>query len=87
MNKAFVNIVKVEYRFAQDDGSLNTVNGIEVRLAPKVKKFFSMNKDNLELLDLMQNGLADWYARAEVGDDLVLAYSFDSAEKKRVPVL
>lgn len=87
MNKAFVSIVKVEYRFAQEDGSISSVNGIEVRLAPKVKKFISMNKDNLELLELMQNGLAQWYQRAEVGDDLILAYAFDTAEKKRIPII
>lgn len=85
--KAFIEIVKVEYNFAQPDGTTNLVRGVEVRLAPKVKKFVVMSKDNLELLSLMGNGLAHWYEQAQTGDDVILAYDFDTAEKKRVPIL
>lgn len=76
--KVFIDIVKVGYRFTQDDGNVQEVQGIELRLAPKVKKFISMNRDNLELLDLMQNGLGNWYKNAEVGDDIIVSTSWDS---------
>lgn len=76
--KVFIDIVKVGYRFTQDDGNVQEVQGIELRLAPKVKKFISMNKDNLELLELMQNGLGNWYKQAEVGDDIIVSCAWDN---------
>lgn len=69
MDKGFVTIIKVEYAF--QDGK--KMQGIELNLAPKVKKFIQINKDNADLLKLIGNGLIDWYYRAELGDDLVLS--------------
>lgn len=69
MDKGFVSIIKVEYTF--QDGK--KMNGIELNLAPKVKKFIQINKDNADLLKLIGNGLIDWYYRAELGDDIVLS--------------
>jgi hypothetical protein len=69
MDKGYITIVKVEYTF--QDG--NKMQGIELNLAPKVKKFIRIDKDNADLLKLMGNGLIDWYYRAELGDDLVLS--------------
>lgn len=68
MDTGFVAVVKVKYVFK--DG--NEMQGIELNLAPKVKKFIQMNKDNAELLKVMGNGLIDWYNRAEFGDDIML---------------
>ena len=68
MDKGFISVVKVEYSF--QDG--NKMQGLELNLAPKVKKFIRIDKDNAELLKLMNNGLIDWYNRAEKGDDILL---------------
>ncbi len=65
-----VNIVKVKYKF--DD---NEIYGVELRFAPKVKKFLSMNKDTKDLLDLVGNGLSKWYQYADFGDDITLSVS------------
>lgn len=69
MDKGYINVIKVKYVFK--DG--NEMQGIEISLAPKVKKFIQMNKDNSDLLRVMGNGLVDWYYRAEFGDDIVLS--------------
>lgn len=73
--KAFVNVVKVKYQFK--DG--NEIQGIELNLAPKVKKFIPITKDNADLMRIMRNDLIEWYNRAEFGDDLILeaAIEFD----------
>jgi hypothetical protein len=68
MDHGMVKIVKVKYSFK--DG--NEMQGIEVWLAPKVKKFFNMSRDNLEIMKTYGNGLADWYYRADFGQDLEL---------------
>lgn len=68
MDKGYISVIKVKYVFK--DG--NEMAGLELNLAPKVKKFVQMNKDNLELLKMMGNGLYDWYNRAEFGDDIIL---------------
>lgn len=68
MDVGFIQVVKVKYSFK--DG--NEMSGLEVSLAPKVKKFISINKDNADLMRLMNNGLIEWYNRAEFGDDIVL---------------
>lgn len=68
MEVGFINITKVKYSFK--DG--NEMSGIEISLAPKVKKFININKDNAELMRLMGNGLVEWYYRADFGDDIVL---------------
>lgn len=65
-----VNIVKVKYEWKDKD---QCVYGVELRFAPKVKKFLSMNQDTKELLDLMGNGLARWFDRADFGDDIMLS--------------
>lgn len=80
MEVGYINITKVKYSFK--DG--NEVSGLELNLAPKVKKFIQINKDNADLLKLMNNGLIDWYYRAEYGDDLVLKCS-TSKDKSYVP--
>lgn len=66
MNKGFIHVIKVKYVFK--DG--NEMQGIELNLAPKVKKFVVINRDNAELLRIMGNGLIDWYNRADFGDDI-----------------
>lgn len=71
MDVGFINVTKVKYVFK--DG--NEMSGLELNLAPKVKKFIQINKDNAELLKLMNNGLIDWYYRVEYGDDIVLKCS------------
>lgn len=81
MEKAFISVVKVKYTFK--DG--NEMQGLELNLAPKVKKFIQMNKDNIDLLNLMQNGLVDWYNRANFGDDIVLS-AYSGKDKIVVPV-
>ena len=65
--EGFINVIKVKYSFED-----NEVAGLELNLAPKVKKFIHMNKDNCQLLEMMNNGLLDWYNRAEFGDDIIL---------------
>lgn len=74
-----VNIVKVKYTF-QD----NEVYGVELRFAPKVKKFLSLNKDTKELLDLVGNGLSVWYDRADWGDDITLSLSLPDNPREKV---
>lgn len=69
MDKGFINVIKVKYKF--QDG--NEMQGIELNLAPKVKKFIRIDKDNADLLKVMQNGLIDWYNMADYGDDIVLS--------------
>lgn len=81
MDKAFVSVIKVKYTFK--DG--NEMSGIELNLAPKVKKFIQMNKDNLELLRMLGNGLYDWYNRADFGDDLILS-AYAGKDKLVVPI-
>lgn len=68
METGFITVVKVKYLFK--DG--NEMQGLELNLAPKVKKFIQLNRDNADLLKLIGNGLIDWYNRAEFGEDLVL---------------
>lgn len=81
METGFVNITKVKYLFK--DG--NEMQGFEIRLAPKVKKFIPLNKDNMELLKLMGNGLSDWYNRSDFGDDIMLTCN-TSKDKIVVPI-
>lgn len=69
MDKGFISVLKVEYSF--QDG--NKMQGIELCLAPKVKKFIRIDRDNADLLKLMGNGLIEWYNRAQMGDDIVLS--------------
>lgn len=80
MEVGFINITKVKYSFK--DG--NEMSGIEISLAPKVKKFISINKDNAELMRLMGNGLVEWYYRADYGDDIVLKCS-TSKDRTYIP--
>lgn len=68
METGFVNVTKVKYVFK--DG--NEMQGIELNLAPKVKKFIPLNKDNADIMRIMGNGLIDWYNRVDFGADLVL---------------
>ena len=72
-----VNIVKVKYKF--DD---NEIYGVELRFAPKVKKFLSMNKDTKDLLDLVGNGLGRWYSTADFGDDITLSFTLPDNPQK-----
>lgn len=81
MDKGFVTIVKVKYEFK--DG--NCMSGLEVNLAPKVKKFVVMSPDNLDLMKIMGNGLYDWYNRADYGDDIVLS-AYTGKDKISVPI-
>lgn len=76
----FITVVKVKYTFK--DG--NEMSGIELNLAPKVKKFIQINKDNAELMRLMNNGLIDWYNRAEYGNDIILKCS-TSRDRSYIP--
>lgn len=76
----FITVVKVKYVFK--DG--NEMQGLELNLAPKVKKFIQMNKDNADLLRVMGNGLIDWYNRAEFGEDIVLKCS-TSKDREYIP--
>lgn len=69
MEKGFINITKVKYAF--QDG--NEMSGLEISLAPKVKKFINMSRDNLDLLKIMGNGIWAWYQKADYGDDIVLS--------------
>lgn len=80
MEVGYINVVKVKYSFK--DG--NEVSGLELNLAPKVKKFVQINNDNAELMQLMNNGLIEWYHRAEYGDDIVLKCS-TSKDKTYLP--
>lgn len=66
--KCFINIVKVKYKF--QDG--NEVEGLELNLAPKVKKFIHCSIDNLELMKIMGNGLEQWYRNSEFGDNIIV---------------
>lgn len=68
METGFVNVTKVKYVFK--DG--NEMQGIELNLAPKVKKFIPLNKDNADIMKIMGNGLIDWYNRVDFGSDIVL---------------
>lgn len=81
MENGFVNITKVKYSF--QDG--NECSGIELSLAPKVKKFINLNHDNLQLLQIMGNGLYEWYLRADFGDDIILS-AYTGKEKVVIPV-
>lgn len=91
MNKGFIHLIKVKYVFK--DG--NEMQGIELNLAPKVKKFIVINRDNAELLKIMGNGIIDWYNRADFGDDIECicntekdrTYSPDNDNSIRVNVL
>ena len=74
-----VNIVKVKYKF--DD---NEIYGVELRFAPKVKKFLSMNKDTKDLLDLVGNGLGQWFKTADFGDDITLSVSLPDNPNEKV---
>lgn len=65
--KCRINVCKVKYKFNDSE-----MFGIELRLAPKVKKFIQMNKDNRDLLSLMGNGIDRWYSMADYGDDIDL---------------
>lgn len=80
MDIGFINVTKVKYVFK--DG--NEMSGLELNLAPKVKKFIQINKDNAELLRLMNNGLIDWYNRVEYGEDIVLKCS-TSKDRTYIP--
>lgn len=81
MDKGFINVTKVKYSF--QDG--NECSGIELSLAPKVKKFINLNHDNLQLLQIMGNGLYQWYLGADFGDDIVLS-ALVTKEKVVIPV-
>lgn len=74
-----INIVKVKYKF--DD---NEIYGIELRFAPKVKKFLSMNKDTKDLLDLVGNGLGEWFRTADFGDDITLSLTLPDNPNEKV---
>ena len=76
-----VNICKVKYEW-KDKGEC--VYGVELRFAPKVKKFLSMNKDTKELMDLIGNGLAKWYDRADFGDDITLSCEIPDNPREKV---
>lgn len=80
MEVGYINVIKVKYVFK--DG--NEMSGIELNLAPKVKKFIQINKDNAELMRLTNNGLIDWYNRAEYGDDIALKCS-TSKDRTYIP--
>lgn len=80
MEVGYINVVKVKYVFK--DG--NEMSGLELNLAPKVKKFIQINKDNAELMRIMNNGLVEWYYRAEYGDDIVLKCS-TSKDRTYIP--
>lgn len=80
MEVGFIQVTKVKYSFK--DG--NELSGLEISLAPKVKKFISINKDNADLMRLMNNGLIEWYNRAEFGDDLILKCS-TSKDRTYIP--
>lgn len=80
MDIGFINVIKVKYTF--QDG--NEVSGLELNLAPKVKKFIQINKDNAQLLKIMRNGLIDWYNRADYGDDIMLKCS-TSKDREYIP--
>lgn len=80
MEVGFITVTKVKYVFK--DG--NEMSGLELNLAPKVKKFIQINKDNAELLKLMNNGLIDWYNRVEYGDDILLKCS-TSKDRTYIP--
>lgn len=80
MEVGFINVIKVKYVFK--DG--NEMQGLELNLAPKVKKFIQINKDNAELLMLMNNGLIEWYNRAEFGDDITLKCN-TSPDRQYIP--
>lgn len=80
MDRGYINITKVKYTFK--DG--NEMSGIELSLAPKVKKFIQINKDNAELLSLMKNGLVEWYYRADYGDDITCICN-TSKDKTYIP--
>lgn len=80
MEIGFINVTKVKYSF--EDG--NEVSGLELNLAPKVKKFIHINKDNADLMSIMNNGLIDWYNRADYGDDIVLKCS-TSKDRTYIP--
>lgn len=80
MDVGFIQVVKVKYSFK--DG--NELSGLEISLAPKVKKFISINKDNADLMRLMNNGLIDWYNKADFGDDIVLKCS-TSKDRTYIP--
>jgi len=71
--KAFVNVLKVKYQFK--DG--NEIQGLEFNLAPKVKKFIPITKDNADLMRIMHNDLIEWYNRAEFGEDIILEASIE----------
>lgn len=81
MEKGYIDVTKVKYLFK--DG--NEMQGFEIRLAPKVKKFIPINKDNAELLRIMGNGLIEWYNRADFGDDILLSCN-TSKDKVVIPV-
>ena len=80
MEIGFINVIKVKYSFK--DG--NEMSGVELNLAPKVKKFIQINRDNAELMRLMNNGLIDWYNRADYGDDIILKCS-TSKDRSYIP--
>lgn len=69
----WVQIAKVKYTF--ENGQ--QVEGIEMRLAPGVKKFISMNSDKKEILQAVGNKLYDWYIHADFGDDTGLTAFLD----------
>ena len=78
-----VQFVKVKYLFPEKN---QEISGIELRFAPKVKKFMYMNKDTKELLDLVGNGLAQWYDRADYGDDIIVGANFPDNPREKVVV-
>lgn len=79
--KCRINVCKVKYKF--DDSEMY---GIELRLAPKVKKFVQMNKDNRDLLSLMGNGIDKWYSMAEFGDDIDLFAEIPDNPREKIVV-
>lgn len=69
----WVVLTKIKYTFEEG----NTVEGIEIRLAPGVRKFITMSGDRLEITQAVGNKVADWYLQADFGDDTGLTAYFD----------
>lgn len=69
----WVIVTKVQYSFK--DG--NHMEGIELSLAPSVKKFISFNRDKIELVNLVGNQIHDWYNSADYGDSFALTATLE----------
>lgn len=75
----------VNYNF--DDGKSLEGQGIKIIVAPKIEKFIMLenittgNKSNLELIELCNPNLAQWYHNSPVGQEMDL---IEHAEKIQV---